>query len=150
MALNTFRFDDNKGIVVTPKNTRDCKAAEALTAGDIVKIKNVAGSKITVVEKVTADTDVPFGVVAYDSARKVSYSSGEIVNIAYDYSIVKMEASAAINAGAEVMAVVSGMKVATATSGKVAFGQACIPAAAAGDLIPVMLFKPATVATAST
>ena len=145
--LNTFRFDDHKGIVVTPKNSRDCRAYEALSAGDIVKIKNVAGP-ITVVEKITAATDIPFGVVAYDSAKKADYGAGEIVNIAYDYSIVKMEASAAINAGAKIMAVVSGMKVATATGGNVAFGQACIPAAASGDLIPVMLFKPETIPSA--
>jgi len=145
--LNTFRFDDHKGIVITPKNSRDCKTADNVTAGDIVKIKNVAGP-ITVVEKITADTDVPFGVVAYDSAKKVDYTAGEIVNIAYDYSIVKMEASAAINAGAKVMPVVSGMKVATASAGKTAIGQACIPAAAAGELIPVMLFKPETIPSA--
>ena len=67
--LNTFRFEDAKGIVVTAKNTRDCKAAEALVAGDIVKIKDVA-SPITVVEKITAATDPIFGVVVYDAARK--------------------------------------------------------------------------------
>lgn len=141
--LNVFRFDDHKGIVVTPKNSRDCKAAEALTAGDVVKIKNV-DSPITVVEKVTADTDMAFGVVTYDSARKADYAEGEIVNIAYDYSIVKMEASAAINAGAEVAVVVDGMKVVTATTSKTAIGQACIKAAS-GSLVPVMLHAAKTV-----
>lgn len=137
--LNQFRPTDRKGIVVTPKHSRECKAAEALTAGDIVKIKDVA-SPITTVEKVTAATDKVFGVVAYDSARKTDYAEGEIVNVAYDYSIVKMEASAAIAAGAEVAAVVDGMKVVTATSGNVAFGEACIKAAA-GELVPVMLHR---------
>ncbi len=140
MSLNRFRFGDAKGVVVTAKNTRDCKAAEALAAGDIVKIKDV-DSPITVVEKITADTDTIFGVVAFDTAYANGAKEGEIVNIAYDYSIVKMEASAALAAGADVMAVVEGMKVATATNGKTAFGQACIKAKA-GDLVPVMLYAP--------
>ena len=141
--LNQFRPTDHKGIVVTPKNSRECKAGEALTAGDIVKIKDVAGP-ITTVVKVAAATDKVFGVVAYDSARKVDYAEGEILNVAYDYSIVKMEANATIAAGAEVAAVPNGMKVATAASGNIAFGQACIQAAA-GELVPVMLHRAETV-----
>ena len=141
--LNQFRPTDHKGIVVTPKNSRECRAGEALTAGDIVKIKDVAGP-ITTVVKVAAATDKVFGVVAYDSARKVDYAEGEILNIAYDYSIVKMEANTTIAAGAEVAAVPNGMKVATAASGNVAFGQACIQAAA-GELVPVMLHRAETV-----
>lgn len=137
--LNQFRPTDKKGIVVTPKNSRECRAAETLTAGDIVKIKDVAGP-ITTVEKVTGNTDKVFGVVAYDSARKETYAAGEILNVAYDYSIVKMEANATIAAGAEVAAVVDGMKVATAASGNVAFGQACIQAVV-GELVPVMLHR---------
>ena len=141
--LNTFRFEDAKGIVVTAKNTRDCKAAEALVAGDIVKIKDVA-SPITVVEKITAATDPVFGVVAYDAARKNGCAEGDIVNIAYDYSIVKMEANEAVAAGANVMAVVDGMKINTATATNTAFGQACIKAGA-GELVPVMLYASYTV-----
>lgn len=141
MSLNQFRVTDGKGVVVTPKNTRDCKAAEALQAGDIVKIKDVA-SPITVVEKVTAATDVPFGVVAFDTAYKNGCAAGEIVNVAYDYSIVKMEASAAIAAGA-LVAFDTGMKVKTAVSGNKAVGQATIKCAS-GELVPVMI-KPAAV-----
>lgn len=137
--LNTFRFEDGKGVVVVAKNTRDCRAAEALAAGDVVKIKDAAGP-ITVVEKVTADTDIVFGVVAYDSAKKDDAVAGDIVNIAYDYSIVKMEASAAIAAGAEVGVVVDGMKVVTAAKDKAIIGQACIKAAA-GDFVPVMIVR---------
>lgn len=138
--LNVFRFDDHKGIVVTPKNSRDCVAYEALAAGDIVKIKNVDNA-LTVVEKVTGNTDKVFGVVTYDSARKENYGAGEIVNIAYDYSIVKMVADGAIAAGQEVMAVADGMKVKAATSGKVTFGQAC-QKAASGSLCCIMLHRP--------
>ena len=137
--LNQFRPSDEKGIVVTAKNTRDCLAAEALVAGDIVKIKDVA-SPITTVEKVTAATDDVFGVVAYDSARKNECQAGDIVNIAYDYSIVKMEANAAIAAGAKVAAVVNGMKVETQSASNTVVGRACIKAAT-GDLVPVMLGK---------
>lgn len=143
MALNQFRITDGKGVVVTPKNSRDCKAAEALTAGDVVKIKDVA-SAITVVEKVTAATDAVFGVVAYDAAEKNEHKAGEIVNVVYDYSIIKLEAGADLAAGAEVMVSVEDMKIVTATEGNVAFGQACIKATA-GDLVPVMLHRAQTV-----
>lgn len=135
--LNQFGITDEKGIVVTAKNTRDCKAAEPLKAGDFVKIKDVA-SPITVVEKVTANTDDVFGVVSYDTARRNGCEAGDIVNIAYDYSIVKMEANAAIAAGADVEVVVNGMKVATHANGTI-MGQACIKAAA-GDIFPVMIW----------
>ena len=137
MALNQFRVTDGKGVVVTPKNTRECKAAEALKAGDIVKIKNI-DSPITVVEKVTATTDVPFGVVSYDTAKQEACVAGDIVNVAYDYSVVKMEAKDALNAGAKVMAVINGMQVTTATDGQAIVGQACIKCAA-GALVPVMI-----------
>ncbi len=151
MSLNQFGISDGKGIVVTPKNTRDCKVytedGAVLNPGDFVKIKDVAGP-ITVVEKIAAATDNVFGVVAYDSAKKETYGNGEIANIAYDYSIVKMEASAAIAAGTEVMPVVEGSKVATATANNMAIGQACIKATAAGQLIPVMIHKATKVAAA--
>ena len=143
MNLNRFRFEDAKGVVVTAKNTRDCKAAEDLVAGDIVKIKDVA-SPITVVEKITAATDAIFGVVAFDTAYANGAKAGEIVNIAYDYSIIKMETNAAVAAGADLMAVVDGMKVDTVTDGQTAFGQACIKAGE-GELVPVMLYASYTV-----
>lgn len=112
-------------------------SGETLIAGMQVKLKDVAGRGL-VVEALDADTDKAFGVVAYDT-KKASYSEGEEVEIASFNSVLHMEASAAIARGAEVMPVIAGEKVATATSGKTVLGVALDKVSADGDLVRVLL-----------
>lgn len=149
MELNQFRVTDTKGRVLNPdKGFRyDVQLSGGqVVPGDCVKLKNVAGSKTIVVEKIAADTDVVFGMVVYESAKANAYNDGEMLTVASDYSLVTCEASAEINAGVGVMPVIDGQKVATATASKIVIGTALTPAAAAGDIITVRLEKPALMA----
>lgn len=147
--LNQFAYVEQKGSLKNPdKGIRmDCKVydseAGTLVPGTCVKLVDVTGDVITV-QAIAADTDTVFGTVAYDAAKKNTYVAGEMVTIARDYSLLKMEASAAIAAGAAVMPVVTGAKVATATAGKTVIGTALTKASTTGDLILVELspYKP--------
>jgi len=112
-------------------------SGETLVPGMGVKLKDVAGKGISI-EALDADTDNAFGVVAYNT-KEASYSGLDAVEIAAQGSVVQMEASAAIARGAQVMPVITGEKVATATSGKTVIGVALDKAAADGDLIRVLL-----------
>ena len=148
--LNAFTYDDQKGKVVNGDKglAFSCKLATSANAGDFVKITSVAGSRVIVVTPITADTDDIFGVIPYESAKKNVYVAGDMVTVMSDYAIVVCEASAAIAAGATVMPVVSGMKVATQTYGKSVVGKALKPAAGAGSLVEVLVKTVVPVAAA--
>lgn len=119
--------------------------AADLVPGDVVKLKDVAGDTIAV-EKIAATTDLPFGMVEYESAKGNLYHTKDMLTIASDYSIITCEASAAISAGAKVMPVIAGQKVAAATATNYAIGIALNKATANGDIIRVLLQKPEKVA----
>jgi hypothetical protein len=140
-SLNQFTYTDVKGKVVNGAKGLglSCKIYGAINAGDFVKIKDVAGSKTIVVEAIASDTDLIFGMIPYESAKKNVYVSDDMVTVMTDYSIVVCEAGAAIAAGATVMPVVSGMKVVTQTTGKAILGIALKPAAADTDLVEVLV-----------
>lgn len=140
-TLNSFTYDEKKGSVKNGEKGHgfSCKLYGTASAGDFVKIKNVTGSKVIVVEVVAANTDDVFGVIPYESAKKNAYVANDMITVMTDYTRIVCEASAAIAAGATVMPVVTGMKVATQTAGKTAIGVALTPAAADTDLIEVLL-----------
>lgn len=116
-----------------------------LVAGQCVTIVDSAGGVPKVIA-LAADTGDSFGVMPYD-LRRATFETGERVDIPFfKGSVVYMEASAAIARGAKVMAVVSGSKVATATTGKMIIGRALDKAAANADLIRVLLDLPGTLA----
>ena len=145
--LNSFGIQNQKGMVKNGDHGEryEVKAfvaddGAALVPGTVVKLKDVA-SKIPVVEVIAATTDEPFGVVPYDVIYN-SINNNQVFTVASDYSIITMEASAAISAGAHVMPVIAGAKVATATKTNYAIGVALDKAAAAGDIIRVLLKKP--------
>lgn len=144
---NVFRPSEGKSKVLNPGygKSYECKLSGTASAGTFVKIKNVAGSKIRVVEACTADTDKVFGIIPLNAIRN-SYTDGQMVNVVRDFTTIVCEASAAINAGATVMPVITGLKVATQTTGKAVVGEAVTPAAQAGDLIEVLIKIPVTVA----
>lgn len=97
------------------------------------------------VPKVTAvgdDDDILFGFVAYTQKDK-DFPAGAAVEIAFFRgSVMLMTASAAIARGAQVMVVVSGSKVATATTNKRIAGIALDKASANNDLIRVLIDLP--------
>lgn len=120
----------------------DNSAAADVVVGQLVKIKNVAGQQgVPVVEACTAATDKPFGIVMYQN-KKETFSAGEIMTIASDYSIITCTASAAISAGSDVMFAANQQVATAATAGNYAIGMALTPAAAQGDLVRVLLKKP--------
>lgn len=118
----------------------DAAQAVALIAGQCVKLKDVAGGS-PVIEAIADDEDKVFGVVLYN-IKDSSFSANEAVEVAFDGSVVYMEAGAAIARGADVMPVVTGSKVATAAGNdKAIIGIALDKAAADGDLIRVLIGK---------
>lgn len=148
--LNSFTYNDQKGKVVNGDKGLglSCKLYGTANAGDFVKIKNVSGSKVIVVEVIAANTDNIFGMIPYESAKKNAYVANDMVTVISDYAVVVCEASAAIAAGATVMPVVTGMKVATQTYGKTALGIALKPAAADTNLVEVLVKTQVAVAAA--
>lgn len=147
--LNQFAVTPLKAVVRNADEGQRYEVQNGGTAelvpGDVVKLKDVA-SKTIVVEKITATTDVPFGMVEYESAKGNVYKEKDILTVASDYSIITCEASAAISVGAKVMPVIEGQKVATATATNYAIGIALEKATVNGDIIRVLLQKPEKVA----
>lgn len=141
LVLNQFGITDRKGQVKNPNHGIRMEAlvkGDDLVPGDCVKLKNVAGAKLPVIEKITAVADKVFGMVKYESAKGNVYKENQIVTIARHHSIISCEANGAIDAGAEVEAVIAGQKVATKSNGT-AIGVALTPATVAGDIILVEL-----------
>ena len=147
-TLNLFTYNDVKGRVVSGDKGLGlpAKLYGTINAGDFVKIKAVAGSKVLVVEAAAADTDNILGVIPYESAKKNAYVDGDMVTVMADLTKIVCTASAAISAGATVMPVITGMKVATQTTGKTGIGIALQPATADGDLVEVLIKRPLVVA----
>ena len=147
--LNSFTYAEQKGSVKNGEKGHgfSCKLVASANAGDFVKQTSVTGSKVITVTPITADTDIIFGVIPYESSKKNAYVSGDMVTVMQDYSVVVCEASAAINGGATVMPVVSGMKVATQTVGKTAIGTALKPASGSGALVEVLIKRPLVLST---
>jgi len=147
-TLNLFTYNDVKGRVVNGDKGLglSAKLYGTINAGDFVKIKAVAGSKVLVVEAAAADTDNVLGVIPYESAKKNAYVDGDMVTVMADLTKIVCTASAAISAGATVMPVISGMKVATQTTGKTGVSIALQPATADGDLIEVLIKRNLVVA----
>lgn len=127
-------------------NTVACRVksdeATALVPGQKVKIVDSAGG-VPEVTAITADTDKVFGVVNYN-VKDASFEAGSYVEISMWSNVVYLEASAAIARGADVMPVVTGNKIATATEGKSVVGMAIDKASADGDLIRVMIMPVAS------
>lgn len=152
MALqnqNQFAQSPNKGDVDLNRqpNTMAARvyASEAVNLIPAQAVKRVdAGGPGTlpVVTAVTSDTDDICGFVNYN-IKNADFAAGEALEIsAFQGNIMFMEASAAIAANADVMCVVSGSKVALATTGKRVIGKAIDKATAAGDLIRVYINLP--------
>lgn len=146
--LNQFIYSDIKGRVVNGEKgvAVSAKLVASANAGDFVKLTSVTGSKVITATPITADTDDVFGVIPYESSKKNAYVSGDMVTIQNINTIITCTASAGIAAGATVMPVVTGMKIATQTTGKTGIGIALKPAAADGDLIDVLIRRNLVVA----
>lgn len=119
--------------------------SSALIPGQAVKMRDTANG-VPIVTAVAADTDDVFGFVVYNQ-KDQSYAAGDMVEIAcFRNGVMYMTASAAIARNAKVMVVVSGSKVALATSGKTIVGRALDKATNNGDLIRVFVDLPGVAA----
>lgn len=123
----------------------DVSSAGNLVAGQSVKMVDSVGGVPKFVE-CAADTDDVYGFLVYDIKTKLFNAYSRVEVAAMRNSVMYMTASAAIARNAKVMIVVSGSKVATATSGKTIVGRALDKAAADGDLIRVTIDLPGSAA----
>lgn len=145
LNINQFGISANKGCLDLHKNSNtiacvvDSSQSTALVPGQCVTIVDSAGGSPKVIAQ-AADTGITFGVVNF-SVKDASFAAGSAVEISMDHNVIYMEASAAIARGAKVMPVITGSKVATATTGKPVMGIALDKAAADGDLIRVMIIS---------
>jgi hypothetical protein len=131
-GLADLRFNPN----VIPCRVASNEAAP-LVNGQQVKLVDIIGGS-PVVTAITSNSDKVFGVVGYNIKDK-NYQASQPVEILSFNSVVYMEASAAIARGADVMPVIAGQKVATASGGGTVLGIALDKALADGDLIRVLL-----------
>lgn len=113
----------------------DAAESGSLVPGQAVKLATTAGG-VPKILAATVDTGKIFGYVAYNT-KKSSFSALDHLEIVRGGGIIYLEASAAVVRGASVMNVITGEKVATATTGKAIAGMALDTASASGDLIRV-------------
>lgn len=118
----------------------DAAQATALVPGQLVKLASTAGGIPKVVASAAA-TDGHFGVVRYN-IKDATFAAGAICEVASGYSVIVMEAGAAITRGANVMYAANQKVVTAATTGNIIVGVALDAAAADTDLIRVLLQMP--------
>lgn len=145
--INQFKQSPVKGQqdMSFNSNTVSCQVASdeatPLVAGQAVKIVDVGGG----VPKITActdDADDVFGFINYDVKSPTFAANARCEVSALQDNCMYMEASAAIARWAEVMILVSGQKVLTATSNNRIVGRALDKATEDGDLIRVVIMLP--------
>ncbi len=117
----------------------DISESGTLVPGQAVTIYDRGGGIMKVIAA-TADTVDIFGVINFNQ-RKTSYVAGDKceISVLCGGNCIFMEASAAVARGAEVMIVVSGSKVALATTNKRIIGRAIDKASTNGDLSRVLM-----------
>lgn len=120
-------------------------ADSVLVPGQAVKLVNSV-SGIPHVTAITAATDVVFGFVPYE-VRRVSYAIGDRFEVAfYGGNIMYLEANAAVSRGDNLMPVIAGNRVATATTGNRIIGFALDPASGAGVMFRALINLPGQLA----
>lgn len=141
--LNQFNQTAIKGDLTLGLNNNviSCKiksdSSSTFTAGTAVKIVDVANS-IPVIEKAAA-TDSIFGFIIYNRKNNAPIA-GDIVEVAFDNSVMLMEASASIASGATLEIVATGDTVITNAGTNKVIGRA-LRKASSGDIIPVVIFS---------
>ncbi len=140
--VNQFELGKEKGQLDMKfgQNVIQVRANVALTAGQAVKIVDVAGGIPNV--DAAGDTDEVFGFVTYD-LKKNTVASGEVCAIALKESVMYMTAGAAFAPMTELMHVLATLKVITATGvTKCISGWALDKASADGDVVRVYITSP--------
>ncbi len=124
----------------------DSTSAGSLPAGTaLVIVQPAAKGGVPLVKEAAADSDEIFGFINYNIKDK-QYDGGDMVGVSLvnGAACMYMEASAAIAQNAVVGIVVAGAKVKTSAGGSRDVGRAFDAAAAAGDLIRVIMLPKTT------
>lgn len=93
------QVDMTSAVNIKSVRINPASSSTVLTAGQFLKIVDVAGTEIVVDE--AAVTEKSYGCIVYNP-RKNTYLKGDIVEIACKGTVVYLEASAAIARGAKV------------------------------------------------
>ena len=143
---NQFNITNEKGALTLLENLNVIDAIVAaaetgtLVPGNAVTITDIAGKK-TRVQLATALTDKIFGFIPTD-VRTNEFVADEVVRVAFRDTVMVMEASAAIAAGADLQFDPATNKVATAVGANTIIGKALEKATADADLIMVLIQTP--------
>lgn len=126
----------------------DFTEAGALYAGSAVKLVPSTAGGVPRVIGITADTDAVFGIVNYNTKNR-QFLAGDIMEVSQDGNYIYMVSTGAITQGANVCIDQSvtkpgGVVAVTGSSGFRIIGYAYDGAAAAGELIRVVLRIPGT------
>jgi hypothetical protein len=150
MALNQNQFrmatvkgskDSSMGSVLTAE-LYDASASTAFVAGEMVAISSTTAPSVTKVAKGADAAGAFFGVILTNPLKETFYT-GDRVEIGIIGSIVLMEASAAITAGAALNYTPATKKVVTHSSTNTKIGIALENAAADGSLLRVLIMAQA-------
>ena len=115
----------------------DSAETATLVGGDAVYISGVTAGVISF-RKISSSSQVPFGFV-FVSHKDASFKANAPVEIASDLSVIWLEASTTISAGADIIPVSSGSMVVTADGSLPICGKAIDAATAANTLIRVLV-----------
>lgn len=142
-AMSTLKGTKDSGLgTVLEVQIYDASATTEFVAGEMVCIGSTTAPNITKVIKGTGLTSAYFGVIL-TNPLKASFYSGDKVQIAILGSIVLVEASAPITAGASLQYDYSTAKFATQTASNTIVGIAMENAAADTSLFRMMVFQKA-------
>lgn len=116
-------------------------AAADFVAGQGVRLVDAGvndGAGPPLVDALTVDTQVPFGVILFDP-KQGTHARGDVVAVAVKRSVVNMQAAAALNRGSLVSLTVATAKEVAAVGANAQFGYLLDKASAAGDLVRVLI-----------
>lgn len=145
--MNQFALSQIKGTIAYGLNTNVLSAriksdsASTFVGGSAVKIVDVASDGLPIIDKASA-TDKIFGFIVYNKKGNVP-TANQVVDVAFDNSIINLEASASIAGGALLEIVASGDTVITNAGTNTVVGRA-LKKASSGDIIPVLVFTSRT------
>jgi hypothetical protein len=148
MALNQNQFGmtTTKGTLISGKSMTvefySATATDTITPGEFVKLVSTTTGLVTKASVGSAATDAYFGVVL-SNPLKEAYAVGEKMEIAMMGSLVILEASAAITAGASLQYAYDTKKAATHTASNTVVGIAMENAAADASLFRALVFRAA-------
>jgi hypothetical protein len=127
--------------VFTVRFNPNSSKTSGIIAGEGVKLVDLGASDnngVPIVDILSADTEVPFGARVFDH-KKGTILPGEIFQVSYKGVVQWMEASAALNRGVGVALVQATPGTIQAVGSNAQYGITLDKAAAAGDVIRVLV-----------